>query len=536
MTNLARLHRAPAVLLRPLAFAVCLAAIALSALGSSASASASGHSRREARARAARLSPVKLRVVGHDLKWSRVGGVSDYMFARHRAGRRRTIRRVLAGTSVHLAPVRGATVVYDVRTDVRGSAWGSPIAITYGPAGAIVKILRKGAGSGHPGSGDGHGSGGSGSGSGKGGSGSGSGSGAGGSGSGNGGSGSGSGSGAGGSGSGSGGSGSGKGGSGSGKGGSGSGSGGEETDATSKLKVGLIGGIFGWGNGPGEIIRAQTGVKYTRGALGPGGWGQIKEEVGDGVTPLILYDPSTPLAEMTPAQVAEGVLSYVPHLRELGLTELELGNEVYYHGSTAWGYAADYGAAHEALAGTGIKLIADAWTDTPKPEGGWSQWESGGGWCVLFVQALGYVPDAWSFHPYGPMSADGFGDAEHRPGWATVPRMIAYMKADHVYAPLNITEVGQPTYEGTDGNTPVTEAEQAQDVRQYIHQAAEWGLASIYLYEGIDTGEGGYGLYKWPLQAKPSAAAFAEARAEVEEKSTADATSTPLAAVGSGSL
>jgi hypothetical protein len=93
--------------------------------------------------------------------------------------------------------------------------------------------------------------------------------------------------------------------------------------------------------------------------------------------------------------------------------------------------------------------------------------------------------------------------------------MIAYMKADHVYAPLNITEVGQPTYQGEDGNTAVTEAEQAVDIRQYLTQGAEWGLASIYLYEAIDTGEGGYGLYKWPLQAKPSEAVFAETLAKL---------------------
>jgi hypothetical protein len=202
-------------------------------------------------------------------------------------------------------------------------------------------------------------------------------------------------------------------------------------------------------------------------------------------------------------------------MHELGLTEIELGNEVYFHGSTPSEYAAQYRAAHEALAGTGITLIADAWTDTQKSNGQWSDWEYGGGWCVVFVQSLGYVPDAWSFHPYGPMKADGFGSGADQPGWATVPRMINYMKADHVYAPLNITEVGQPTYQGDDGNTAVSEAEQAQDVRQYIRQASEWGLASVYLYEAIDTPEGGYGLYKWPLKAKPSAAAFAETLAEI---------------------
>jgi hypothetical protein len=99
---------------------------------------------------------------------------------------------------------------------------------------------------------------------------------------------------------------------------------------------------------------------------------------------------------------------------------------------------------------------------------------------------------------------------------------------------MNITEVGQPTYAGTSGSTPVSEAEQAQDVKQYIDQAAEWGLHSIYLYEGIDTGEGGYGLYKWPLQAKPSAAAFAEAVAGLSAKSATDAIDTQLATPGSG--
>jgi hypothetical protein len=277
------------------------------------------------------------------------------------------------------------------------------------------------------------------------------------------------------------------------------------------LKVGLIGGVTGWGRAASEVVRKATKVRNTR--LNPGleGWGPARELVSEGVTPLILYNPNTPLAGMPPARVAEAVKGLLPEMRELGLKDIELGNEVYYHGTKAWEYAGQYKAAHEALAGTGIALIADAWTDAPKPNGEWSQWESGGGWCVLFVDALGYVPDAWSFHPYGPMTADGFGfGGRYQTGWATVPRMIAYMKADHVYAPLNITEVGQPTYRGTDGNTPVSEAQQAADVKQYLTQSSEWGLESIYLYEGIDTGEGGYGLYKWPLQAKPSAAAFTE--------------------------
>jgi len=302
--------------------------------------------------------------------------------------------------------------------------------------------------------------------------------------------------------------------SGSGEGtGTGSGESVEEVTVHGPLKVGLIGGLTGWGATAGETIRKATGVKYTRISPVAEGWGAGRELVSEGITPLVLYDPE--MHGMSPAKVAEGVKSMLPTMRELGLTEIELGNEVYYHGSSAWEYAAQYRAAQEALTGSGVVLIADAWTDAQKPNGEWSQWEYGGGWCVLFVEALGHVPEAWSFHPYGPMSADGFGSGAHRQGWATVPRMLAYMKADHVYAPLNITEVGQPTYEGTDGNTPVSESEQAADVRQYLTQASEWGLASFYLYEGIDTGEGGYGLYKWPLKAKPSAAAFAETLAKL---------------------
>jgi hypothetical protein len=279
------------------------------------------------------------------------------------------------------------------------------------------------------------------------------------------------------------------------------------------LKVGLI-GVGGWGTGPSETIRKATRVKYTRLDPGAEGWGPAKELVSEEITPLAVYNPG--LQGMSPTAVAAGVAGYAAHMRELGMTELELGNEVYYHGSTPAEYAAQYRAAHEALAGSGITLIADAWTDTLKPNGEWSQWEYHGGWCVLFVEALGYVPDAWSFHAYGSMSADGFGSSgQYQTGWETVPRMIAYMKADHVYAPLNITEVGQPTYQGEDGNTAVTEAEQAVDIRQYLTQGAEWGLASIYLYEAIDTGEGGYGLYKWPLQAKPSEAVFAETLAKL---------------------
>jgi hypothetical protein len=538
MINLARLRRAPVPPLRGVLAALCMSALAMSALA--APALARGRSRQTAHASLASRMLVHLAVVGGELEWSPVGGVSSYVLRERVDGHR--FRRVLAATSAGLTPVRGAMVLYSVRTNVRGSVWGPPVAIVYNRSGRISKIFggssglgESGAGGGAGGSEPGSGGGTSGSGSepgaGAGGSEPGSGSGLTGSESGSGGSGSGAESGSGGSGSGSG---PGTEGGSSGEGGSGSGSGSEggsgshglggsvEEEVTPKrpapLKVGLI-GFRGWGTVPSETIRKATGVKYTRASPVEEGWGPARELVSEGITPLVLYDPH--MAGMPPATVAENLKSYIPIMHELGLTEIELGNEVYYNGSSPAEYALQYRAAHEQLAGSGITLIADAWTDAQKPNGEWSDWEAHGGWCMLFVGALGYVPDAWSLHPYGPMSANHFGSGANRQGWGTVPRMIAYMKEDHIYAPLNITEVGQPTFEGTDGNTAVSEAEQAADVKQYLTQAAEWGLASIYLYEAVDTAEGGYGLYSWPLKAKPSAAVFAETLQQLRFESLA---------------
>jgi hypothetical protein len=477
---------------RPLVGLLIVTCLIVPTLNASAGAAApNARISSAARARIARLAAPRIKVVGHKLIWSRVEGVRTYVLARHRLGHA-SVYRVIAKNSITPRPVPGATVRYRVKTNVSGSAWAHAVTITYTAHGGIVKSSAAGSdpsGSGSAGSGSAPGAG-SGSGSES-----------------------------------SSGSGSGSSGSGSGSG-SGAGSGGlggpveevvskpEEvvSKPTTSLKVGLI-GFAGWGTAPSETIRKATGVKYTRLEPGVEGWARGKELVSEGITPLVLYNPG--LAGLSPATVAEGVKSFIPHMRELGISEMELGNEVYYNGSAPAEYAAQYRAAHEVLVGSGITLIADAWLDAQKPNGEWSDWEDHGGWCVLFVQALGYVPDAWSFHPYGPMNADHFGSGANRQGWGTVPRMISYMKEDHIYAPLNITEVGQATYGGGETSPTVTEAEQAADVKQYLTQAAEWGVASIYLYEAVDTGEGGYGLYSWPLKAKPSAAAFTETLAKL---------------------
>jgi hypothetical protein len=80
---------------------------------------------------------------------------------------------------------------------------------------------------------------------------------------------------------------------------------------------------------------------------------------------------------------------------------------------------------------------------------------------------------------------------------------------------VNITEVGMPTWKGDDGNNNiVTEAVQATDYKQYVKQAAEWGVRSLWIFGAMDpgpSGEGGYGIYTHSLAAKPSAKALGEA-------------------------
>jgi hypothetical protein len=506
----ARLCTRTAKLFAGMLIATCASVPSIDAVASAAipdahASRAHAHTSR-ARARDARLEAPRLQARGHRLVWSRVGRVLHYILASQPVGQASSYR-VLAKTAATPKSVPGTTVEYRVRTDVKGSAWTTAVAIAYtgeqgklegaspAPGGPIASGPGSGAGSEDSGLGsEASGSGLEGSISGTGG-------------------------------------GSGTEGGSSGEGGSGSGSGSEGSGSqppveekegaprrTKLLKVGLI-GFRGWGVGPSETIRKATGVKYTRASPVEEGWGPARELVSEGITPLVLYDPH--MAGMAPATVAENLKSYIPIMHELGLSEIELGNEVYYNGSAPAEYALQYRAAHEALAGSGITLIADAWIDAQKPNGEWSDWEAHGGWCVLFVNALGYVPDAWSFHPYGPMNADHFGSGANRQGWETVPRMVAYMKEDHIDAPLNITEVGQLTSQGTDDSTVVSDAEQAADVKLYLTQASAWGLASIYLYEAVDTGEGGYGLYTWPLKAKPSAAVFAETLKQLRFESLA---------------
>ena len=123
-------------------------------------------------------------------------------------------------------------------------------------------------------------------------------------------------------------------------------------------------------------------------------------------------------------------------IQPFGLNEIEFGNEVYY-AETAQTYAAQYAAAHAALAGMGIKLLAVA---TAVQSGAAGNGDPS--WITDFINTLpggaGEV-DAWTIHPYGPMT----GVLNGSWGWQTVKDWHAIAVADGSTAPWYITEVGQ---------------------------------------------------------------------------------------------
>jgi hypothetical protein len=263
----------------------------------------------------------------------------------------------------------------------------------------------------------------------------------------------------------------------------------------------------GWWPALQDPVKAQAlGSTADRVEVAPNGPLAVTTALAAGSDPLVLANPAG--GSVGPL----GLLMY-----NLGLGCMELGNEVYYHGYTAAGYAAVYKAAREALGGTGVLLGANAWGDYQSSPGVWSQVEAGGGWCVDFCKALGSKPDRWTFHPYGPLSAYGFGNTGTAvKGWGTLPRLHEYNVKAGVDAPFWITEVGVPTWTGSDGAPAVTEADQAVRVTRYITDFASWPWAEqLYIYGAIDGpnpgGIGGYGLWRHDLSAKPAVAAFAAA-------------------------
>lgn len=168
----------------------------------------------------------------------------------------------------------------------------------------------------------------------------------------------------------------------------------------SSMVVGLD-GLTGYGRAQAETAMAITHVKRDRVDVTSSLGRRITEGVGYGVNSLVLYSPE--LNGRPTATIKADMEKLASEMKPLGLTEIEFGNEVYYHGSQPAEYAAQYKVAHETLAGTGIKLLANAYGDWFTGSS-WSHTKSGGGWCGLLTNALGSAPDGWTLHPYGGMT------------------------------------------------------------------------------------------------------------------------------------
>ncbi len=273
-----------------------------------------------------------------------------------------------------------------------------------------------------------------------------------------------------------------------------------------------INGIADRGAAQAKVVIATCHCNRDRIDVGTGAdLSAVSEAVAEGVSPLVLYNPgANELPSLSIPTIEAQIAALAAKMKPLGLDSIEFGNEVYYHGAQPAAYAAQYAAAHKVLAGSGIKLLANLYGD-------WngSTVLSGGGWGAEFAAALGFAPDGWTLHPYGPET--GPANLGENEGWGIVPTLIEWLHKDGIYAPLHVTEVGQPVWTGTDGRASVSEAEQATDVAKDVADCAKWGCAELDWFEMADSSEpgggseGGYGLWNDKLQARPSAKALGEA-------------------------
>jgi hypothetical protein len=360
-------------------------------------------------ARASVPAPV-LKVLGPTLKWTPIHRVRKYTLATVHSPRttRGTTYRVVTGTSFTPPAVRGETVRYALRADVRNAPWSSEVTIASG--------------------------------------------------------------------------------------------------AIAKLRIAVM-NTTGWYV---DSIFRHIGVTWTRIDVGTGvGTRVLTAAVRDGMRPLPVYasGPGGSLAGSRPAQCASDISALAARLRPLGITEIEFGNEVYRYEDAAE-YAAQYNAAHAALAGTGIKLLADATTESYESDRGGS-----GSWFHDMIQALpggaGEI-DALTLHPYGSMT-DVAGDGY---GWP----MIAPIHAEAIAAgisptlPWYITEAGQEiSGKGLEGQPPVSESVQAADLTDYLNDIKTkypW-IVFFSWYSSRDDSSGGFGLLNRDNSPRPAFTALA---------------------------
>jgi hypothetical protein len=261
----------------------------------------------------------------------------------------------------------------------------------------------------------------------------------------------------------------------------------------------------GWGV---DSIFHNIGVTWTRLDVGQGGdLSQVDQAIADGmhVLPILSEGPDSNCTDLSPAQVGSDVAALAPKLKSRGITTLEICNESYLSETDA-AYAAQYNAAHVALAGTGIKALAVATALSTNCGAG----PANPNWIPNVIKDLpggASEVDAWTIHPYGPMSgAEACSANPNGYGWANVTDWHNIAVAAGSTAPWYITEVGH-CLSGCSG--AVSQAAQAADMTQYLNDAKKmpW-VAYIDFYTCRDDSSGQYGLLNNDNSPRPSFSAL----------------------------
>jgi hypothetical protein len=216
-----------------------------------------------------------------------------------------------------------------------------------------------------------------------------------------------------------------------------------------------------------------------------------------GVEPAtVIFGTGGTIGKINPQSYAAEVLKAVVDYR---LTAVEVLNEP--GGSWFWSdptnytaYTALLKATHEALAGTGCKVLAS--------------YDGGQGGSVSFgrgVKAAGGLAycDGVTMHPYGGRS--GHGKNSSGEGWREGIELAHAETGLKVY----VTEVGFPTHEATGDSALWTEAQQATNILSLgeFCLANTDKVAMLVIYNGVDTGPC-YGVFKSNLAPKPGLASL----------------------------
>lgn len=249
--------------------------------------------------------------------------------------------------------------------------------------------------------------------------------------------------------------------------------------------------VGGWGGIFAQM--AAEGIKHFR----TGTTAHIAEAAQHGITPAtVIFGEGGTIGSLNPTSYAASVKAAVEQYK---LPAIEVLNEP--GGSWFWtdptnysAYSALLKATHEALAGTGCKVLA-SWDDVFGPGA---------------KRAGGYAfADGVTVHPYGGSSGQHGGAQGNR----------AMIEAAHreTGLPVYITEVGWPTATGrpsTGDSQQWSEAQQAANIKslgEWCEQQRYVAMLIIYnLINAQDTGSAQYGVWKHTLAPKLGASALAE--------------------------